>query len=342
MQIRYDQLHSHLQKSLAPVFLITGSEPFLIEESHKTILSIANKRGYTERQAWQVETGFSWQQLLTSANSLSLFSNKELIEVRCTGSQLNEGAAKTLQAYCANIPDDKILLIITDKLTAQQQKAAWYQTLLKVGTVIQIWPLEGDALLQWLKQRLTAANLSTSTEGLQLLAERAEGNLLAIAQEIEKLSLLYPQQTLSTEIIADAVNDSARFDVFALSDAILQGNGKRITRILFCLKDECVEPILILWAIAKEIRTLTTIAEQLSQGGNIEKILLEQRVWDKRKPLIRQALQRHKLPAWHHLLQQAGNIDCIIKGMKLGNVWDELMKLCLVTAGIKLKLPSTQ
>lgn len=338
MQLRYEQLHTHLNKSLAPIYLISSSEPFLIEEGRQAIHSAAHKQGYTEKQSWQVETGFAWQQLLTSAHSLSLFSNKELIEIRCTSNQLNETAAKTLHAYIDDAPADKILLIITDKLTPAQQKSAWHQNLLKSGIAIQIWPLEGDALLQWLKQRLAAAKLTTSAEGLQLLAERAEGNLLAIAQEIEKLSLLYPQQTLTLENIAEAVNDSARFDVFALSDAILQGNGKRITRILFCLKDEGVEPILILWAITKEIRTLTSIVEQLVQGANIEKVLLEQRVWDKRKPLIRQALQRHKLKAWHQLLQHASDIDCMIKGLKMGNVWDELIKISLSVSGTQLLL----
>jgi DNA polymerase-3 subunit delta len=336
MQLRYEQLQAHVNKALAPVYLLSGAEPFLIDEGRRIIHAAAHKQGYTERQSWQVETGFAWQQLLTSANALSLFSNKELIEIRCTSNQLNETAAKILQSYIDNIPPDKILLIITDKLTPAQQKSSWYQNLLKAGVAIQIWPLESDALLQWLKQRMTAAKLTTSPEGLQLLAERAEGNLLAIAQEIEKLSLLYPQQTLTVENIAEAVNDSARFDVFALSDAILQGNGNRIVRILYCLKDEGIEPILILWAVTKEIRTLTTIIEQLVQGANIEKILIEQRIWDKRKPLIRQALQRHKLKAWHQLLQQASTIDCMIKGLKPGNVWDELIRLCLSVAGIKL------
>jgi len=338
MQLRYEQLNSHVQKALAPVYLISGAEPFLIEEGRQIIHTAASKQGYTEKQLWQVESGFSWQQLLTAANSLSLFSNKELIEIRCTNNQLNDAATKILQAYLANIPADKILLIITDKLTAAQQKANWHQSLLKQGVVLQIWPLEGEALLQWLKQRLAAVKLTTSIEGLQLLAERAEGNLLAIAQEIEKLGLLYPQQNLTLENIAEAVNDSARFDVFALSDALLQGNGKRIIRILFSLKEEGVEPILILWAITKEIRALTTIVEQLVLGGNIEKVLLEQRVWDKRKPLVRQALQRHKLNGWHQLLQYASDIDCVIKGLQTGNVWDELVKICLTTAGIKSTL----
>ncbi len=342
MQLRYEQLQSHLQKPLAPVYLISGNEPFLIEESRRAIHAAALKQGYTEKQLWQVETGFSWPSLLTAANSLSLFSSKEMLELRCTSNQLNETAGKTLQTYFTAISKDsladKILLIVTDKLTAPQQKAAWYQTLLKIGAVIQIWPPEGETLLYWLKQRLAAAQLTTSAEGLQLLAERAEGNLLAIAQEIEKLSLLYPQANLSLEAITEAVNDSARFDVFSLSDAILQGNGKRITRILFCLKDEGVEPILILWAITKEIRTLTLIAEQLLQGANIEKVLFEQRVWDKRKPLMRHALQRHQLNGWYLLLQHASDIDQIIKGLKPGDVWDELVTIGLTVAGIKILL----
>ncbi len=342
MQLRYEQLNLHLAKALAPVYFISGNEPFLIEDSRRTIHSAAYQQGFTEKQSWQIETGFSWQEFLTAANSMSLFSSKEIIELRCANNHLNEAAGKALQPYLANPSPDKILLIVTDKLTPQQQKASWYQTLLKMSVVMQIWPLEGAALTQWLRQRLAAVNLITSAQGLQLLAERAEGNLMAIAQEIEKLSLVYPTGNLTLEAIAEAVNDSARFDVFSLSDAFLQGNNKRMLRILASLKEEGIEPILILWALAKEIRTLATIAEQLAQGSNIEKILLEQRVWEKRKLLVRQAVQRHKLTGWHQLLQQAGEIDLMIKGLKPGNVWDALLALCLVKDHLSPRERSTR
>jgi len=329
MQIRYEQLNGHLQKNLAPIYLLTGDEPLLMEEGCSAIRLAAKKQGFTEREVWQVETGFSWQGLLDAANSFSLFSNKQVLELRCTQTQLTETATKALLSYIAKPAEDKILLISVDKLDSKHQKSNWYQTLLKIGITIQIWPLEGDNLVQWVKQRLTTAGLTTTTEGLRLLAERAEGNLLSIAQEIEKLSLLFGKTQISADTIADIVADNARYDVFKLSDAVLQGNSKRAIRILFCLKEEGIDPILILWSLTKEIRTLASMAYQVSRHTSVEKVLLEQRVWEKRKPLLRQALQRHSVTTWRRLLHHACKIDQTIKGLQVGNIWDELTTLCL-------------
>ena len=329
MQLRFEQLAAQLNKNLAAIYLISGDEPLLVEESCDAIRDAAKKAGFSERQVFQVDSGFSWQALLTSADSLSLFSSKQLLELRCAASQLNETAAKVLTAYIANAPADKVLLIKTEKLDSKQQKSTWYTQLLQKDVVVQIWPLENAQLANWINQRLAAAGFTTTPEGVQLLCERSEGNLLAAKNEIAKLQLLYHTSKLTADNIADAVNDSARFDVFSLSDAILQGNAKRTIRILMCLKEEGIEPVLILWALTREIRTLANLSHQLTQGAAIEKLLQEYRVWEKRKPLYRQALQRHKPLAWRRLLQNAGQIDLIIKGQAIGNVWDELARISL-------------
>lgn len=337
MLIRYDQLSTHLKKALAPVYLINGSEPFLIEESRRHIREAARAQGHAPQPALHVESGFSWQSLLTTAQELSLFDNKELIELRLSGQQFNETANKILQAYADNPAADKILLIVTDKLSSQQQKAGWYQKILHKGIVITIWPLEGAALLQWLKERLAMHSLHTSDDGLRLLAERAEGNLLAIAQEIEKLSLLYSANPITLENIAEAVHDSARFDIFQLSDAFLQGNAKRSLRILLRLKAEGAEPILILWALTKEIRTLILLAEQITQGMPLEKAFANQRIWEKQKTATRQALQRFPLNYWYGLLKRAAEIDKMVKGVRTDNIWNALASLCLANQGAKAK-----
>jgi len=335
MALRYDQLPNHLQKKLDPIYIISGEEPLLMQEACDAIRQAAQKNGFSERIILQTETSFNWDQLTTSANTLSLFNSKQLIELRLNHSP-NEVGTKALQAYAKNLPQDKILLIITDKMDAKSQQSAWFKALTTTAIFVQIWPIETPQLPKWIAQRLAQANLKADPDGIQLLSNHAEGNLLAAVQEIEKLSLLHKSGHISSEAIAQAISDSARFDVFNLIDTALQGNKQRVIRILTSLKGENIEPTLILWALARELRNLATMAHSLTMGSALERILQEQRVWEKRKPLIRAALQRHHLNNWHTLILYASNIDRMIKGVKSGNVWDELQRLSLAIAGLKL------
>jgi DNA polymerase-3 subunit delta len=328
MQLRHDQLFSHLQKELSPIYLISGDVPLLIQEAADAIHKSARKHGFNEKQIFHVETGFSWQTLSNASDNLSLFSHKQILELRIT-TTLGDAGSKALQAYCAKIPSDKMLLIRMGKIDSSSQRSNWFQTLLKAGTVIQIWPLEKNQFPQWIAQRLAAADLKYDSTAIQLLTELYEGNLLATAQEIEKLQILFPQEALTADKIRNAICDNARYDVFALSDATLQGDGKRIIKILAHLKEEGTEPILVLWALTRDIRMLATFAYQSTRGISLEKLMQEQRVFEKRKPLIRNAMQKKSLYQLRELLQHAHQIDRVIKGAEKGSPWNELEKLGL-------------
>lgn len=329
MQLRHEQLTAHLQKQLAPLYLVSGDVPLLVQESCDAIRTAARNQGYAERQVFYVEASFSWQNLLSAADSYSLFSSKQLLELRVNGSTLGDAGHKALQTYVARLPTDKILLIIMGKLESSALRTNWFQALANAGVALQIWPIDKPQLPRWIAERLKVAGLHVEPAGIQLLADYAEGNLLAAQQEIEKLSLIFGAGTIKTDDIADAINDSARFDVFALSDAALQGDRKRTLRILGGLKDEGIEPILVLWALVRELRSLVAQAHALARGGSLDKIMQEQRVWEKRKPLVRSALQRHPLKKLQQLLLQAGNIDRIVKGLDQGNTWNALEDLGL-------------
>ncbi len=333
MQLRPDQLTAHLQKNLLPMYLVSGDETLLVQESCEAIRTQAVQRGFSERQVFHCETGFSWPNFFNNTNTRSLFSDKQLLELRVVN-QLGDAGSKALQAYAAKPPPDKILIIITGKLEAATQRSAWFTAIAKVGVTLQVWPLDNNQFTQWLQQRLHKAELKVPSAGIQLLLDSTEGNLLAAAQEIEKLRLLYGQGTLTTEQIATALSNHTHFDIFALGDACLQGNGKRILRILANLKGEGIEPTLILWALTRELRSLSTLATATAQGMPVERALQQQYIWEKRKPFFRHALQKHSTSTLHKLLQQAGIVDRTIKGVELGNVWDQLSRLALGTAGI--------
>lgn len=335
MQLRYEQLANHLQKNLAPLYLVSGDVPLLAQECCDLIRVAAKQQGYSERQVFQVETGFSWAKLSTEIDNFSLFATKQLFELRFTPNQLGDTGSKAIQSFANKPPSDKILLITTTKLDASQQKTAWMKAVSDAGVFIQLWPIPVEQLPQWIQQRLTAAGLQAEKDGIALLAARAEGNLLAAAQEIEKLSLL-GHTLLTTDAIAQVVTDSARFDIFQLADAALLGDGKRVSRIIAGLENEGVEATLLLWALAREIRTLASIAFNIEQGIPPEQALQKQQVWEKRKSLVRKALQRHPATTWRRLLKQASKLDQIIKGLEKGNIWQELERLALRTAGIKI------
>ena len=159
MQLRHEQLTTHLQKNLAPIYLISGEVPLLIQETSDTIRKTAMQRGYTDREIFQVETGFSWETFLNNANTSSLFADQQLLELRFAPGQLGTAGSKALQSYAACPPNNKILLITTQKLDATQQKSTWFQAVGKTGITIQIWPIPNEQLPQWITQRLAAAGL---------------------------------------------------------------------------------------------------------------------------------------------------------------------------------------
>jgi DNA polymerase-3 subunit delta len=307
-----------------------------LEQVSSAIRHKAQELGYTDREVMHVERGFDWQQLSASADSLSLFADKRLLELRIPTGKPGDAGSKALQRYCDHPPADTVLLIVAGKLEKAQQNTKWFKALEQNGVVVQVWPVEADKLPQWIKQRMQLRDMQPTPEALAMLAERVEGNLLAADQELEKLRLLSGGGTVDAEQVVAAVSDSARFDVFSLVDTALLGDAARAVRILYGLQAEGVEPVLVLWALGREIRSLSGMSRALQQGQAVSQVLTQYRVWDKRKRAVQAALQRYPLKRWQGLLWQVGEIERIIKGQVTGKPWDELLQLTLKVAGLPL------
>ena len=333
MRLRFDSLTSHVQQPLLPIYWVSGDEPFQLDEAARLIRQAAQQQGYSERQVFHAERGFDWDQLRQSADSLSLFAERKLIELRLPSGKPGSDGSKALQAYADAAPQDTLLLIISGKLEPAAQKSKWLNAVESAGAWLAIWPIESARLPQWLAQRMKLRNLQASPEALRLLSERSEGNLLAADQELEKLLLLYGPGTLDLAQVQAAVTDSARFDVFGFVDEAIDGHAERVSRMLFGLRAEGVEPVLVLWALEREIRGLAQMARSCAGGTSPDQAMAALRVWDKRKPLIRKALSRDKAGHWERLLQQCGRLDRLIKGQGTGRVWDELLELALGVTG---------
>ncbi|QXI39093.1 DNA polymerase III subunit delta [Pseudomonas xantholysinigenes] len=343
MKLAPAQLNKHLQGSLAPVYIVSGDDPLLCQEAADAIRTAARQQGYDERQVFSADANFDWGNLLLAGASLSLFAQRRLLELRLPSGKPGDKGAAALIEYCAKPAEDTLLLISLPKLDGSAQKTKWGKALIEGGQCqfIQIWPVDAQQLPQWINQRLSQAGLSAQRDAVDLIAARVEGNLLAAAQEIEKLKLLAEGNQITVETVQAAVADSARFDVFGLVDAILNGEAAHALRMLEGLRGEGVEPPVILWALARELRLLAGLAQQFSQGVPLDKAFSQARppVWDKRRPLVSKALQRLSAQRWAQLLQDAQRIDAQIKGQADGSPWTGLSRLSLLMAGQRLALP---
>lgn len=342
MKLNPAQLGKHLQGQLAPVYVVSGDEPLLCQEACDAIRTSVRARDFSERQVFNAEANFDWGLLLEAGASLSLFAEKRLLEVRLPSGKPGDKGAAALLEYLARPPEDTVLLLSLPKLDGSTQKTKWAKALIDGPDVqfVQVWPIEAHNLPQWIRQRLSQAGLAANQEAVDLIAARVEGNLLAAAQEIEKLKLLAEGGQVDAATVQAAVADSARFDVFGLIDAALNGEPAHTLRTLEGLRGEGVEPPVILWALARELRLLAGLAQQYSQGVPLEKAFASARppVWDKRRPLVSRALQRHPASRWNQMLLDAQRIDAQIKGQAAGDPWSGLARLALLLAGQRLPL----
>src|SRR5690606_28738832 len=267
---RPDQLDKHLEKPLAPVYLISGDETLLVEECADSIRAACRKQGFSERQVYHVDNSFDWQIFVNEISALSLFADRKLLELRMPTGKPGDAGTKALEQFCQQHGDDIVVLILCNKLDSSAQRTKWHKAVDSSGVTVPVWPVDAQQLPRWIEQRLRTRGLSATPDAIALLAERVQGNLLACAQEIEKLRLYAGSQQVDAETIANVVADSARFDAFALAEDALAGKTSACLRALAGLRGEGIEPPVILWVLAKELRTLYRCAEQIEQGQGID------------------------------------------------------------------------
>ncbi len=329
MKLNPDQLSRQLNGTPLPVYLISGDEPLLVQEAADAIRTNARKNGFSEREVFHADSGFAWESLLDISNSLSLFAEKRIIELRLSGNPGKAGS-EILQLCLANPHPDNLYLIIMSKLDASAQKSAWFKAIDKVGATLAIWPVEFERLPGWITQRCRQSGMKITDDAAYLLAERIEGNLLAAVQEIEKLKLLFPDQEIDSEAVLGGVADSARHDVFSLIDSALQGNQERSLKIIHGLRAEHSEPAIILWALSREIRMLTQLSQ--SHGAQREALMKKNRIWGKRKGLIDNAIRRVNPLLLQRLLVRCARADQAIKGLNHFDSWQLLGDISLALA----------
>ncbi len=336
MRIHPQQLRVRLQQSLAPVYVLSGDEPLQLGEVADSVRTAARKAGYSSRQIMEVAARFDWNLLAQEADSMSLFAEQKIIDLRIPSGKPGRDGSAALVGYCKHIPEDTLLLVTLPKLDKSQLGSKWFKVLDKAGVTVQIWPVDRQRLPAWINQRMAAAGLAPEPGVADLLADQTEGNLLAARQEIEKLRLLYGAAEISVERLRSAISDSARFDVFGLMDSALAGNAGRCARMLSGLRAEGVATAVVLWALAKEIRTMAGISRSIANGTRPEQAMAQARVWSSRQPLVRKGLQRLPAAGWERLLGHCQYADTAVKGVIRTDPWLLLEQIALGMCGISM------
>ena len=289
MQLRPEQLGAHLDKPLAPLYLLHGDEPLLVIEAADAIRLAARRQGFAEREVIVAGTGFRWDDLFLAAGNLSLFGETKLIDLRIPSGKPGREGSEALQRYCKTSGSGTVTLITLPELDWQAKKAAWVTALSQAGVAIECNAPPLARLPQWLAERLARQQQTASRDGLEFIAAHVEGNLLAAHQEIQKLGLIYPTGEVSLAQIEAAVLNVARYDVSDLRDALKTRDTVRAVRTLEGLQAEGAAPPLVLWALANEARTAQN----------------------------------------HPALLHAAKIDRMIKGLATGDLWNEFLQLAL-------------
>ena len=341
MQLALPQLQAHLQKGLRSLYALHGDEALLVQEAADAIRATARLQGYTERSVHVVSGAhFDWSEVLAAGGSMSLFAERQILEIRVpTGKPGKEGSPMIQQlAQSAEGNDSTLTLFVLPRLDNATKKGAWFGALEQFGVTLQVDSLERAQLPQWIAQRLKLQNQSVAPgqEGqncLQFFADRVEGNLLAEHQEIQKLGLLYPPGELTQTQVESAVLNVARYDVFKLSEAVLSGQVARVLRMLEGLQAEGEAAVLVHFTLAEDIRALKRVKDAMADGRPLPMALREQRIWGLREKLFERVLPKLSSTRLAQLLQNAHQVDGIVKGLKVADwptdPWQALQRLAL-------------
>lgn len=333
MRLRFNQLHDSLARGLAPLYLICGDEPYQLGEAARLVREAARRQGFVEREVLDQDGDLDWRALSAAADAMSLFSTRKLIELRIGTARLGQEGGAAIRAYCTRPCPDNLLLIIASGLDRKELTTQWVKQVDSVGVVTQVWPLKGQELVRWLGQRLRALGLLPGHGVAELLAERAEGNLLAAVQEIEKQRLLRDPGPLELTDLLGSLADTARFDLFALTDAALSGDRARTQRVLSVLRAEDTAAVLVLWVLARELRTLSEATGARGRGGARPMGGGGPPLPPQRIQAMERALSRLSPTLLRTLIQQCALVDQMIKGQTPGDPWHRLAVIADAMAG---------
>jgi len=333
MKIQAGQLPQTLKKGLAPVYLVSGDEPLLVQECCDQIRKAAKGAGFHDRLTYHADQQLDWGSVANECNAMSLFAEKRRIEIHLPTGKLGDGR-KVMEQILQSPPEDVILLLISAKLDGAETKRKWYKDLQANGVHVPVWPVDSDKFTGWLQQRASNQGLHITRGALAMLAERLEGNLLAASQELDRLTLLSDGKTIDEETIEMAVQDSARFNGFELVTELLAGKAAHAGKIIGILQQEGENPLGLLSVLVRDLHLIIELKTALPPGDNPAGFLKKRGVFQpKRAGAIQQAARRLSLAQLHRAIQLCGITDRAAKGYGDLPPWHHLRDLSALLAG---------
>ena len=318
---------------LKAAYLIHGEEELLRIEAADAVRSAARSQNFSEREVIVIEAGFDWSSLLAATQSVGLFTEKKLLEIHIPSGKPGKEGSSALQQLAENPPEDICLLLLLPKMERLQTQSKWFQTWSKAAIILEAKAVNQSALPQWIKNRLQARKLDIDNEALALFVEKVEGNLLAAQQEIDKLALIHPQgHIVNLSEAQAAVANVARFDVYQLSSSWMMQDTTRLLRLLDSLVAEGSEPVLLLWVVSEDIRTLLRLLAAFKQGKTVNDIRQQLRLWGEKQIVAPKAAKRIGVKRLLAALQTCARVDRQIKGAESGEAWTEIKYLLLSLA----------
>ncbi len=352
MRVNIQSLSKLDDRPLSPVYLLFGDEILLLEEACIALRSKAQAQGYNERVSYVAEQGFDWDELLQSGSSMSLFADKQLIELRLPTGKPGQAGSRILCELVENLPAETMLLIICGSVDKSAQNQKWFKALDSAGVTAEAKEIKLNDFPGWIADRLRNKGLLADQSSIALLAHYFEGNLLAAAQEIDLLALncgavgetssgsnSKPDAKKQLAALQSSISDNSRFSVFSYLDACLAGDWQRTCRILDGLKTENDEAVFLVVMLGREVRKISQMAFALANGGNRNQVFKQYRIWYQRQPVIDRAIKRHGQAGWQAILQQVAKIDKILKGRAQSegaSVWFDIEKLSMKICGLKV------
>lgn len=330
MRISSEQLQQQLTRELKPLYTVFGDETLLALEAADRIRARARGEGYTERTVLSVDTGFKWSELAFAGSAQSLFATRKLLELRIPSGKPGVAGSEAIQVYCESPAPETVTLVCLPGLDWRAQKAGWFEALDRAGVVIEAKSVTRKALPDWIAGRLGAQKQEADRETLEFIADRVEGNLLAAHQEIQKLALLLPAGKVAHDEVRAAIIDVARYDVFNLGEAMLEGDILHLARMLDGLRSEGVAPPLVLWAVSEEIRAIGRVLDGMQTGRTPPQLWRDAKVWgNNHQQLMQRHCRRFTREQVEAALRHAARVDRVAKGLIRGDVWDEMLQLAL-------------
>ncbi len=332
LPINPEQLDANIKQHRK--FFIAGDETLLVEEVQDQLRAFTKQQGAVERKLFSVNKSFDFNLIFTESDNLSLFSDTQLIELRFDKAP-DRNQQKELVELFAN-PTEDFLLVSLPKLDAKQWKAKWIKEIEKQALTVQVWPVNLSQFPRWLSNRARASGLEFEPEAMQLLIEKSEGNLLAAKQELDRLSLLFSNQIITKQQVAETAAENARFNIFEIIDTALSGNSQKIPTMLQGIKREGVPAILLLNSIYREARQMAAMSELIANGEHPSSVMSSYRIWSSRQSPVQRGLNKVPPRVWKMLVSRCAHLDKVLKGLEEGNLWDELLTCLLFMSGRQL------